>query len=88
MRWIEWILDNSYMDLTTSLTMIAVAAISAIPSILNGRKANKLSEKVDDYHKDVNGKVTELIATTSELNIAAGHAAGVEDERKRSDPRT
>ena len=71
------------MDFTTSITLILVAAIGAIPSLVNGRKMTRINEKVDEYHKDVNGKVAQLIDATKAGNIAEGRAAGIEHERKR-----
>lgn len=62
------------MDLTTSITMITVAAISAIPSLINGRK-------IDNVRKDVNGQTDKLIQASKAGDIAQGHAEGVEQER-------
>lgn len=62
------------MDWTTSFTLIAVAAIGAIPSLINGRK-------IEQVRKDVNGKVSELIDTSKLANVAEGRAAGIEQER-------
>jgi hypothetical protein len=62
------------LDITTSITLILVAAIGAIPSLINGRK-------IDNVRKDVNGKVDELMDAKKQGNIAQGRAEGIEQER-------
>lgn len=57
---------------------IIVALITASGVILSGiitsRQGKKISEKVDKYHKEVNGKMGELLITTKALGNAEGKA--------------
>lgn len=54
-------------SITTTLGIIVVA-------YLNNRHAKVVSTKVDEYHKEVNGKMSELLDTTKALGIAEGQA--------------
>ena len=51
----------------TTIGLIVVA-------YLNTRQNKKISEKVDGYHKEVNGKMGELLTTTKALGNAEGKA--------------
>ena len=51
----------------TTIGLIVVA-------YLNTRQNRKISEKVDGYHKEVNGKMGELLTTTKALGNAEGKA--------------
>jgi len=52
---------------TTTLGIIVVAW-------LNTRQNRVISDKVDGYHKEVNGKMGELLTTTKALGIKEGEA--------------
>jgi hypothetical protein len=82
------------MDIGTA--MVLVALIGATPSTIQiflsrkGRRemreqidnrAQGIESKVEVVHKDVNGKVADLLAATKKSDMAEGHAAGVEQER-------
>lgn len=51
-----------------------------VSGIINTRQNKKIVEKVDSYHKEVNGKMGELLVTTKALGNAEGKA-----EQKDSD---
>lgn len=57
---------------------IIVALITAaglvISGVINTRQNKKIVEKVDQYHKEVNGKMGELLVTTKALGNAEGKA--------------
>jgi hypothetical protein len=73
---------------TKDVLMALIALISAIVTPLivlyvsqkQGKKLNSVSEKVDGYHKEVNGNMAKLIETTKEL------ATAQEKARAKSDP--
>ena len=54
-------------SLTTTLGIIVVAW-------LNNRHNKTITDKVDGYHKEVNGKMGELLTTTKALGNAEGKA--------------
>jgi len=54
-------------SVSTTLGIIVVA-------YLNTRQNKVISEKVDGYHKEVNGKMGELLTTTKALGNAEGKA--------------
>jgi hypothetical protein len=60
------------------LIVVAPSVITTIGLIvvayLNTRQNKKISEKVDGYHKEVNGKMGELLTTTKALGNAEGKA--------------
>jgi hypothetical protein len=60
------------------LIVVVPSAITTIGLIvvayLNTRQNRKISEKVDGYHKEVNGKMGELLTTTKALGNAEGKA--------------
>lgn len=57
---------------------IIISAITTIgliiTSVINSRQNKKISNKVDGYHKEVNGKMGELLDTTKALGKAEGKA--------------
>lgn len=65
---------------TTGLVLTALfSLIAAIYSVKSKTKANTLDRKVDEYHKEVNGKMGQLIETTKELATAKEKARNKEE---------
>lgn len=64
---------------------IIVALITTAGLIISGMittKQNKrIAEKVDSYHKEVNGKMGELLVTTKALGNAEGKAEQKETDK-------
>lgn len=52
----------------TGITTIGLIAVA----YLTHYKVNKLNVKVDDYHKEVNGKMGQLLEVTKEASKAEG----------------
>lgn len=52
-----------------------------ITGYINTRQNKKIVEKVDSYHKEVNGKMGELLVTTKALGNAEGKAEQKETEK-------
>jgi hypothetical protein len=68
--------------------MIIVGGLGTIPGLLAWRSANKAvrgtddnADKIQKVHKDINSRVTELVASARE----AAHAEGMSDEKRRRD---
>jgi hypothetical protein len=71
--------DTVIQGLITSLTTILVVIINGRINARANRKQNAhISDKVDKYHKEVNGKMHELLITTKAL----GHEEGKAQEKK------
>jgi hypothetical protein len=67
--------DTVIQGLITSLTTILVVIINGRINARANRKQNAvISDKVDKYHKEVNGKMGELLVTTKALGNAEGKA--------------
>lgn len=45
-----------------------------ITTLINSKQNREIKTKVDNYHKEVNGKMTDLIETTKALGKAEGKA--------------
>lgn len=56
------------------IVSLITAAGLIISGVINTRQNKKITEKVDSYHKDVNGKMGELLVTTKALGNAEGKA--------------
>ena len=56
-----------------------------IVAYLNTRQNKIISSKVDDYHKDVNGKMGELLKVTGEAEKAKGVKQGSEENQRKTD---
>lgn len=65
-------------SLTTTLGIIVVAW-------LNTRHNKAINNKVDEYHKDVNGKMGELLRVTGEAEKAKGVKQGSEENQAKTD---
>ena len=62
----------------TTLGLIVVAYI-------NTRQNKLISGKVDEYHKDVNGKMGQLLKVTGEAEKAKGVKQGSEENQAKTD---
>lgn len=75
---------------TKDVLMALIALISAIVTPLivlyvnqkQVKKLNVMNEKVDGYHKEVNGNMAKLLETTKEL-ATAQEKARAEDAKKK-----
>ena len=75
--------DTLIQGLVGSLfTMLTVIITAWINSRANRKQNNDIKEKVDDYHRQVNGKMERLLDTTKALGNAEGLAEG-KAEKKR-----
>jgi len=63
---------------TTTLGIIVVAW-------LNTRQNRVITDKVDNYHKEVNGKMGELLRVTGEAEKAKGVKEGSEENQAKTD---
>lgn len=73
-------------SISTTLGIITVAYLNTrqnknIKGI--SEKVDKTSEKVDGYHKEVNGKMEKLLETTEELGKEKGKAEEKSDQDER-----
>ncbi len=50
----------------------------------NTRQNRKIQEKVTDYHKEVNGKMSELLVTTEALGKATGKAEEKQEQEDKN----
>ncbi|HMG93457.1 MAG TPA: hypothetical protein VK589_25540 [Chryseolinea sp.] len=68
----------------TLILGIAIPTISAVSSwviiMLNARAARKLQKQIAEYHKEVNGKMGQLLETTKAL----GNAEGAAEEKEKN----
>lgn len=68
-------------DVVISATITTLGLI--ITAIINSRQNKNISNKVDKYHKEVSGKMGELISTTKALGKAEGKAEEKEDNNNK-----
>jgi hypothetical protein len=74
---------------TKDVLMALIALISAIVTPLvvvyvarqQANKMNTIKDKVDEYHKEVNGKMGQLLETTKDL-ATANEKARAKEEKK------
>jgi hypothetical protein len=67
--------DTIILALITSSTTILSVIITGVINARANRKQNAhISDKVDNYHKEVNGKMAQLLDTTKALGNAEGKA--------------
>lgn len=52
-----------------------------VSGVINTRQNKKIAAKVDSYHKEVNGKMGELLITTKALGNAEGKAEQKETDK-------
>jgi hypothetical protein len=75
--------DAVIQGIITSATTILVVIITGIINARANRKQNAvISEKVDNYHKEVNGKMGELLITTKALGNEEGKAEEKKNQAK------
>lgn len=71
-------------SVTTVLTVIITGIINARASRKRSEavveKVQAVVEKVDTYHNEVNGKVSQLLVTTKALGVEEGKAKEKEDQ--------
>lgn len=60
--------------ITSTTTILSVVITGIINARANSKHAATLNEKVDTYHKEVDGKMGELLVTTKALGKAEGKA--------------
>lgn len=65
--------------ITSGTTILGLIVQGIISTIQN----KKIEAKVDTYHKEVNGKMGELLITTKELGKQEGKAAELEKQVKQ-----
>lgn len=70
--------ESTINIIVTTIGLIVVA-------YLNTRQNKVISNKVDDYHKDVNGKMGELLKVTGEAEKAKGVKQGSEENQAKTD---
>ncbi len=63
---------------TSSITTLGLVIVAYI----NTHQNRKIAAKVDDYHKEVNGKMGELLKVTGEAENAKGFKKGKEEKNK------
>lgn len=72
--------------------VVTIAAITSGTTILglivtgyiNSKQNSKITGKVEDYHKEVNGKMTKLLETTEALGKATGKAEEKESQKNKN----
>lgn len=57
----------------------AISTIGVIVVAWIGYKVAKLNVKVDDYHKEVNGKMGQLLEVTKSASKAEGKLEGIKE---------
>jgi hypothetical protein len=57
-----------------NIVSIIVTALMVVYVARNNKKINTVKEKVDEYHKEVNGNMAKLLQTTKELATATEKA--------------
>ena len=67
--------------ITAGITTIGLIVVA----YLNTKQNRKISDKVDGYHKDVNGKMGELLRVTGEAEKAKGVKQGSEENQAKTD---
>jgi hypothetical protein len=76
--------DAVIQGIITSATTILVVIITGIINARANRKQNTvISDKVDKYHKEVNGKMGELLITTKALGNEEGRAQEKKDHGEK-----
>jgi hypothetical protein len=73
--------DTVILALITSSTTILSVVITGIINARANRKQNAaIVDKVDTYHKEVNGKMGQLLITTKALGNEEGRAQEKQDQ--------
>jgi hypothetical protein len=71
-------------DNTTKVLMAVIALVSAVITPLVVVWVGKMqAKKIDDYHKEVNGKMGLLLETTKDLATAAEKARNEAEEKAK-----
>lgn len=70
-------------SLTTTLGIIVVAWLNTRQNRLISKQSESIDKKVEDYHKEVNGKMGELLDTTKALGNAEGRAQEIKSRNKK-----
>lgn len=70
--------------ITSGITTMVVAWIGYKVAKLNV-KADKLDTKVEEYHKEVNGKMTQLLDVTAQAGKAEGKLEGRKEKQEETD---
>ncbi len=66
-----------------SLPALLAALAAFIKSIQNGEVAKNTANKVEDVHRDINSRLTELVEATRAKAHSEGMAEGIIQEQKR-----
>ena len=72
--------DNKLFGLTAAEWVVLIAAItSSATSIISAIRSGYNGQKIDKVHKEINGRVDQLITTTRDASHAEGILKGKEE---------
>jgi len=76
--------DTILLAIISSTTTVLTVVITGIINARANRKQNEaIVQKVDTYHKDVNGRMGELLITTKALGNSEGQAQEKEKQENK-----